>query len=188
MGHARVLKAKQVSEANVQSGDCRFSTEGECRLVSYGLGSDVAIAANAPNVGISAVLRFVYPDSRVDPGKAQENPWLFADTGVALLLSTLRKCGASNQEIEIHAIGGANVEDENSEVNGRSNELALRKALWREAVLLKSEDLGGETMRAVWFDAASGRLMVRSDNRRSKVAGQVEQETTGELVLQSRAS
>ncbi len=184
MGRARVLHANEVSEANVPAGDCRFSSEGACRLVTYGLGSDVAITAHAPAIGVSALLRFVYPDSRVDPGAAKDNPWLFADTGVALLLSTLRKCGASNQEIQIQAIGGAEVEEENSPVNGKSNELAARKALWAQGVLLKSEDLGGEIMRAVWFDGASDRLMVRSDTRRTKAAV----EAAEQPALQSRAS
>jgi len=176
MGLAKILHTNQVSEANVLAGECRFSSEGACRLTTYGLGSDVVITANAPTLGLSALLRFVYPDSRVDPGKAKDNPWLFADTGVSLLLSTLRKCGASNRDIQIQAIGGANVSEETSEVNGRSNDLAVRKALWAEGVLLKSEDLGGDTMRAVWFDSATDRLMVRSDTRRAKVAVQPAEE------------
>lgn len=185
MGRARLIHENEVSEVNVRPGDCRFSSEGASRLVTYSLGSDVAITAHAPAAGLSALLRFVYPDSRVDPGKAKENPWLFADTGVSLLLSTLRKCGASNTDIQIQAIGGANVsDDDTAEVNGKSNELAVRKALWTEGVLLKSDDLGGDTMRAVWFDAATDRLMVRSDTRRAKVAI----ETGEEPVLQYRAS
>ena len=167
MGLAKVLRTDQIAEANVLPGDCRFSAEGACRLVTYGLGSDVVVTAHAPAVGVSALLRFVYPDSRLDPEKAAENPWLFADTGVALLLSTLRKCGANNQEIQIQAIGAANVIEETSEVNGRSNDLAVRRALWTEGVLLKSEDLGGDVMRAVWFDPKTDRLMVRSDMRRA---------------------
>ena len=173
MALARVLHANEVSEASVRPGDCRFSSEGACRLVSQGLGSDVVITAHAPGVGLSALLRFVYPDSSANPGEAKNNPWLFANTGIALLLSTLRKCGASNEDIQIQAIGAANVAEEETCVSGRSNELAVRKALWAEGVLLKSEDLGGEAMRAVWFDAATDRLMVRSDTRRNKVAGLV---------------
>ncbi len=177
MGRATLLQTNEVSEANVPPGDCRFSSEGARRLVTYGLGSDVVITAHAPRVRLSALLRFVYPDSRVNPAKAKDNPWLFADTGVSLLLSTLRKCGATNHDIQIQAIGGANVAGEDdSEVDGRSNGLALRKALWAEGVLLKSEDLGGDAMRAVWFDPATHRLMVRSDTRRARIAAQTAEE------------
>ena len=184
MGLPKTLPANQVSEANVQSGDCRFSSEGTQRLVSYGLGSDVVVTAHSTSAGVSALLRFIYPDSRANPGQAIENPWLFADTGVALLLSTLRKCGASNQDIQIQAIGAADVsEEETSTVNGRSNELAVRKALWTEGVLLKSADLGGDTMRAVWFDPATDRLLVRSDTRRPQRAQAVEA-----MELQYKAS
>ncbi len=185
MGRATLLKTNEVSEANVTPGDCRFSSGGACRLVTYGLGSDVVITAHAPSVGLSALLRFVYPDSRADPVQAKNNPWLFADTGVSLLLSTLRKCGTTNGDIQIQAIGAANVAGEDaSEVNGRSNDLALRKALWAEGVLLKSEDLGGDGLRAVWFDPASDRLMVRSDTRRTKVVA----ETAEEPALRQLAS
>ncbi len=185
MGRATLLKTNQVSEVNVPAGDCRFSSEGACRLTAYGLGSDVVITAHAPGAGLSALLRFVYPDSRVDPGKAKDNPWLFADTGVSLLLSTLRKCGASNGDIQIQAIGGANVAgQESSEMNGRSNSLAARKALWAEGVLLRSDDLGGDAMRVVWFDPASDRLMVRSDTRSSRVVA----ETAEEPMLRHLAS
>lgn len=186
MGRAKLSQTTAASEANVEAGDCRFTSESACRLVTYGVGSDVVVTAHAPTVGLSALLRFVYPDSRVDPGQAKENPWLFADTGVALLLSTLRKCGAANQDIHIQAIGGANVvEGENFEMNGRSNHLAVRKALWAEGVLLKSHDLGGETMRTVWFDPATDRLMVRSDTRRPMAAAV---KTSDEQVLQYKAS
>lgn len=156
--------------ANVQPGDCRFSSEGACRLIAPGLGSDIAITAHAPRIGLSALLRFVYPDSTVDPIKAKNNPWLFADTGVALLISTLRKCGAQDEEIEIQAVGAADRSEEELELpaSGRSNELALRRALWREGVLLKGEDLGGETYRSAWFDPKSNRLMVRSDIQQTR--------------------
>lgn len=184
MGRTMQLQTTEVSEANVRPGDCRFSTEGACRLVTYGLGADVAITAHAPSVGLSALLRFVYPDSRVDPGKAKDNPWLFADTGISLLLSTLRKCGAKNEDIQVQAIGGANVAAEVTDVNGRSNDLAARKALWSEGVLLKSDDLGGDAKRTVWFDAANDRLMVRSDTRGAKAAAAV----ADEPVLQYKAS
>lgn len=185
MGLARVLPTNEVSEANVLAGDCRFSSQGAWRLMTYGLGSDVAVTAHAPAAGLSALLRFVYPDSSADPGLAKDNPWLFADTGVSLLLSTLRKCGARNQEIEIQVIGGADVaEEETSQANGRRNELAVRKALWLEGVLLKSDDLGGDSMRTVRFDTAANRLMVRSETRKAKVVGV----TAEKQALQYRAS
>ena len=123
----------------------------------------MVLTAHAPGVGMSAMLRFEFPDSKANPVQAKDNPWCYADTGVALLISTLRKCGANPQDIEVQAVGGADQrEGEEAESFGRSNELAVRKALWRQGVLLKSADLGGEGQRSVWFDPASNRLLVRS--------------------------
>jgi chemotaxis protein CheD len=176
MGLAKVLRKSEVAEWQVSSGDCRFS-ESACRLTTSGLGSEVVIVAQAPEIGVSAMLRFVHPDSRIDPAKAKHNPWLFADTGISLLLATLRKFGADHSDLRLHAVGAANLSDEGP--YGRSNELALRKTLWAEGVLLHHADLGSEVIRSVWFDSGSNRLLVRSQQSRTNSL---------EMLFQHRAS
>lgn len=185
MGLARVLQKSAVSVATVEPGDCRFSADGAYRLMAHGLGSDVVVTAHAPQAGISALLRLVSPDSRVAPAKAKDNPWLFADTGVSLLIATLRQYGASDSEMEVQAIGAAHFSMEESAIgNGRSNELAVRKALWTAGILLHHADLGGAMRRTVCFDSASNRLLVRSETSRLRSSGSFE----GSPVQQHKAS
>lgn len=62
-------------------------------LVTYSLGSCIAVAIYDPLVRVGGMLHFMLPDSELDPEKAQNNPFMFADTGIPSLFkatSTLR--------------------------------------------------------------------------------------------------
>ncbi len=148
-------------EIVVPPGDCRFSTDPNCRLITRRIESCIAVAVHVPKLQIAALLRFIAPNATADP--AQTNPWLFGDTAIPLLFSRLRSIGLTNQDLSVYAIGGAMAAEEDaSGPSGKSNELAMRRLLWQEGVLLKGDDTGGYAARSVWLDAASGRIIVRT--------------------------
>lgn len=164
---AQVQEQKNAQvEIMVKPGDCRFSTDPNCRLISRRIQSSIALAVHVPKLKLGALLRFVAPNSAINP--AQTNPWLFADTAIPLLFTRLRAIRVTNhdlsvQDLSVYAIGGSAVgTEDDSGVSGKSNDLAMRRLLWREGVLLNGADTGGTTARSVWLDAASGRILVSS--------------------------
>lgn len=147
-------------EIVVQPGDCRFSTDPNCRLITRRVESSMVLAVHVPRLELAALLRFTAPDSRVNP--AQTNAWMFADTAIPLLFNRLRAIGIGSRDLSVYAIGGAVSTEEEAGPSGKSNILAMRRLLWREGVLLKGEDTGRNAPRTVWFEAKSGRIIVRT--------------------------
>ena len=47
-------------------GDCRVSNDPECVLVTYALGSCIAVLIHDPTAGVGGLLHFALPDSGLD--------------------------------------------------------------------------------------------------------------------------
>lgn len=151
----------------VAPGECFVSNKADCRLVCRDVRSSVALAVSAPSIGVAGLLRFAYPDSAGNPALAEENPLLFADTGIAALLSLVREHGIADADLRFYAAGASPIPERGQAVAwGKANELALKKILWREKLWLSSEDLGDDCARSLWLEP-SGRLIVRSERRRA---------------------
>lgn len=150
--------------------DCIVTNSIETSLVTYALGSCIAVTAYDPVVRVGGLLHFMLPDSELNRNKAKLNPYIFADTGIAALLDRCVQLGAKRQRIVVKAAGGAQVMDEGGLFNiGKRNQLALRKVPWKTGVLLEAEDIGGTASRTVRLEISTGRLLLR-------VAGRPERE------------
>ncbi len=53
------------------------------------------------------MLHFQLPDSRIDPPKAQANPFVFADTGLPRLVNKWVSMGANIKRMRVKIAGGA---------------------------------------------------------------------------------
>jgi chemotaxis protein CheD len=102
------------------------------------------------------------PESSLDQNKAQQRPFMFADTGIPLLFQSAYKLGASKPRLEVAVLGGAQVVDTAGVLNiGKRNVLALRKIFWKAGVMVRHEDVGGNVSRTVRLEVASGRVILR---------------------------
>ncbi|MBZ5590872.1 MAG: chemotaxis protein CheD [Acidobacteriia bacterium] len=159
-----------MSSLVVGVADCQVSNDCEGTLVTYALGSCIAIAIHDAAAGVGGLLHFMLPESAIDPVKAQANPYMFADSGVPLLFRTAYKHGADKRRLTVRLAGGAQVMDDKGVFNiGKRNYLAVRKILWKAGVLVHGEAVGGETSRTVRLEVGTGRFWLRT-------AGQPEQE------------
>ena len=142
--------------------DCRISNSAAEQLVTYALGSCIAVAVYDPLVKVGGLLHFMLPDSKIDPPKGATCPWMFADTGVPLLLDAVRQRGAEKRRLEVHVAGGAQMLNDGGLFKiGKRNHAALRNCLWRAGILVKSEAVGGATVRTVGLETATGRFWIR---------------------------
>jgi len=103
------------------------------------------------------------PLSTIDPNKAAANPYMFVDTGVPRLFIECYKAGASKERLLVKAAGGAcvhgNEEDDFFQI-GKRNFTLLRKLLWKNGVLLKAHDIGGNRSRNMTLEIGSGEVTV----------------------------
>lgn len=143
-------------------GDCRTSADPAVDLVTYALGSCIAVAIWDPQSKASGMLHFMLPDSTVDPNGGAAQPYRYADTGTPLLFRQVYEAGGEKRRLVVRIVGGAAVVDDNGLFSvGRRNYAALKKLLWRAGLLIHGEDVGGTVSRTVRLEAETGRLVVR---------------------------
>ncbi len=146
----------------VQMADCRVADVPGQVLATYALGSCIGLAVHDPKANVGGLLHFMLPDSAIDPVRGRENPCMFADTGIALLLDQVCRKGASKQRLMVHAAGGAQMMDrENVFEIGKRNYLAMRKILWKKGILVHAEAIGGANSRTVRLQIGSGRVWLQ---------------------------
>ena len=150
--------------------DCQISNDPDGALVTYALGSCIAVAIHDAAAGVGGMLHLMLPESGIDRAKANSNPYMFADTGIPLLFRRAYEYGAEKRRLTVRLAGGAQVMDNNGVFNiGRRNYVAVRKILWKAGVLVNAEDIGGTASRTVRLEVRSGKFWLRS-------AGEAEQE------------
>lgn len=141
--------------------DCKVSNAAESALATYALGSCIALAIYDPVAAVGGLLHFMLPESSLNPGKASENPYMFADTGIPMLFHSAYRLGAEKRRLVVWAAGGAQVMDDSGVFNiGKRNNLALRKILWKAGVMIHGEEVGGTTARTVRLEVGTGRFMI----------------------------
>jgi len=144
-------------------GDCKITADPDSELITYALGSCIAVAIWDPMARVAGLLHFMLPDSAVDrAGGGREAPYRYADTGTPLLFRSAYDRGAEKRRLVVRIAGGAAVFDDGGIFNiGQRNLAALRKILWRAGVLVHAEDVGGSISRTVRLNNADGRFMIR---------------------------
>jgi chemotaxis protein CheD len=153
--------------------DCRIADGPGQVLATYALGSCIGLALYDPQTKIGGLLHFMLPDSTIDPARGKTNPFMFADTGIPLLVEQVCGCGALKRRLIVCAAGGAQMMDqENVFEIGKRNYLAMRKILWKAGILLHAEAVGGVRSRTVRLELSTGRfLLVEGGEQRELVAG-----------------
>jgi len=142
--------------------DCKISGDPDDLLITYALGSCIAVILYDPVVKVGGMLHYMLPDSSIDRNKAQQNPFMFADTGIPRLLETVRARGAQPGRMVVRLAGGAQVMDSQGTFQiGKRNYLAARKILWKAGILIASEAVGGEVSRTTRLEMSTGRMWVR---------------------------
>jgi len=148
-----------------------ISASGGERLVTYALGSCLGVCVHDPVAGVAGLLHVMLPSSDIDPQKAQRNPYMFVDTGVPELFRAAYRAGAQKERLIVKVVGGASTaEGEQADAFqvGKRNVLTLKKLLWKNGVILRAEDVGGQRLsRTVFLQVATGEVLVKTNGRES---------------------
>ncbi len=142
--------------------DMGVSQDQQSGLITYSLGSCIGLTIYDPVAGVGGLLHYMLPESQIDPQKAQRNPYMFADTGIPLLFKEAFRQGAAKNRIIVKVAGGSQILDDSGFFNiGKRNYLALRKILWRNNILIKAEDVGGQVSRTLRLDLSNGKVWLK---------------------------
>jgi chemotaxis protein CheD len=151
-----------VSAQVVGISDCKISWDTTDLLITYALGSCIAVALYDPVAKVGGMLHYMLPDSALDAAKAQQNPFMFADTGIPRLMAAVKSKGGMPARMLVRLAGGAQVLDSQGTFQiGKRNYLAAKRILWKAGVLIAAEAVGGEVSRTTRLEIATGRMWVR---------------------------
>lgn len=153
-------------EKIVDIADFAVSNDPDCTLVTYSLGSCIGLALWDPVAKIGGLLHYMLPDSAIAPEKAQTKPCMFANSGIPLLFKSSYALGADKRRLIVKVAGGSQLMDAKGTFNiGKRNHLALRKLLWKNNVMIETEDVGGTTGRTMRLNIDTGRITIKSKNK-----------------------
>jgi chemotaxis protein CheD len=156
----------------VGMADCRVGSVPGMLLTTHALGSCIGLVVHDPATGVGGILHFMLPDSTMNPERGRQNPYVFADTGIPLLLKQLIHRGAFPRKIVVSEFGGAQILDEDGIFGiGILNHLAARKILWKSGILLRRVAVGGSASRSVRLEIGSGRIWLLETDFSKKATG-----------------
>jgi chemotaxis protein CheD len=154
----------------VDISDAKLSTSPGDVLVTYSLGSCIGISLYDQALRAGSLLHYQLPASSLDPERAKRNPFMFADTGIAILVDKLAKLGANVKRLKVKVAGGASMQTGPQGFDiGKRNYLAIRKILWQYGMFIDAEDVGGVSPRNMYLDIETGDVMLRSGSLEKKL-------------------
>jgi chemotaxis protein CheD len=139
------------------------SNDPEAVIVTYALGSCIAVMLYDPKRRVGGMIHFMLPMSSTSPEKATDKPGMFADTGVPLLFNEMYKMGCDKSDLIVKVAGGGTLYDDKGMFKiGQRNYTVLRKLFWKNNVMIAAEDVGGAKSRTAKLYLADGRVTIRS--------------------------
>lgn len=156
-------------DVRVKVADYAVAANGT--ISTIGLGSCVAIVLHDAKAQVGGLAHVLLPSEAMSRDKS--NPAKFPTTAVPLLLSEMRRLGASLERITAKIIGGAsmfgNLMPAGGINIGERNVTAVRDVLAATGVPIVAEDTGSDYGRSVFLYVLSGRVEVRSLRKGSRV-------------------
>ena len=142
--------------------DMAVSSKAEETLITYSLGSCIAVITYDPVARVGGILHYMLPEATMDMDKAKKRPAMFADSGIPILFKQSYQLGATKKNTIVKVAGGSQIMDENGVFNiGKRNYLSMRKIFWRNNVLVAAEHVGGSVNRTVRLEVATGRVILK---------------------------
>ena len=152
-----------MKELVIGVGDGGVSRDVDAMLITYALGSCIALMIHDPIARVAGMVHYMLPESPDLQQGYCSRPCKFADTAVPFLLDAALAHGADKRRLIVFAAGGAQVMNDNSMFNvGKRNCLALRKALWKFGLIAHAEDIGGTVVRTVRMEVGTGRVWLQA--------------------------
>ena len=80
-----VLEVRSHMRKVIGVADLGVSNQPDEILITYSLGSCIAVMVYDPIANVGGLLHYMLPESSMDPEKARSKPAMFADTGIPAL-------------------------------------------------------------------------------------------------------
>ncbi|NLW77490.1 MAG: chemotaxis protein CheD [Methanomicrobiales archaeon] len=147
--------------------DMKLSKNAGDIIVTHALGSCIGIAIHDPDIKVGGILHYMLPKSSIDEIKANNNPFMFGDTGIPCFFQEAYKLGARKENLRVVMAGGSNLFAENDMFAiGKRNEVIARKLFWKNNIIIDKEHVGGNISRTLFLEIGSGSTWLTSAGHR----------------------
>jgi len=152
-----------VNTLAVDISDVKVTDDPDAMLITYALGSCIAVMVHDPVLVAGGMIHYMLPLSETSKEKARLRPGMFADTGIPLLFQSMYQLGCDKKNLVVKvAGGGALYDDHGLFAIGKRNYTVLRKMFWKAGVIISAEDVGGAKSRTARLYVGDGRCTVTS--------------------------
>jgi chemotaxis protein CheD len=152
-----------LSQITVDISDMRVSAGPDDLIVTYALGSCIAVIVHDPKCKVGGMIHYMLPLSEIAPEKAKDKPAMFADTGIPELFRTMYGMGCDKKDLVVKVAGGGALYDDKGLFSiGKRNYTVLRKMFWKAGVIIAAEDVGGAKSRTARLWVGDGRCTIAS--------------------------
>lgn len=148
-------------------GDMKTSTDRATDVVTYALGSCLCVVVYDPVVKVAGMLHAMLPDVLSAPHREHDNPAMFVDLGIPLVVRACVNLGARTRRLMLFAAGGANMGfpiHRGEPGIGERNIAAMQRALTDLGLALADADLGGTQSRKVSVSVDTGATTVSGES------------------------
>jgi chemotaxis protein CheD len=127
-------------------------------LVAFSIGSGIVVSIYDPVTRAGGMLSFVLPESQAMLSEnAERHPYMFADTGLPVLLEALVDIGAKTENLKVVIAGGAQILGQKNEFNiGLKNCQAVCAFFKNNDLSIRYQDTGGISRRTLSLDIGCG--------------------------------
>jgi chemotaxis protein CheD len=159
-----------MSMLTVDISDMKVSADPDDHIVTYALGSCIAVMIHDPVRQAAGMIHYMLPLSETSPEKAKVKPAMFADTGIPLLFQSMYAVGCKKSDLVVKVAGGGALYDDKGLFSiGKRNYTILRKMFWKSGVIIASEDVGGARSRTARLYVGTGRCTISSQGEESEL-------------------
>lgn len=162
---------QEIKIISVGFGKYEISRDSEVVLVTFGLGSCVAVSFYDPVEKLGGVVHLALPESNkkdVEPA-----PSKYVNTGIPLLLNEMIKQRADPKKLIIKVVGGAQILKLNYALTsleiGDRNVKAVKEALRSLGLRISAEETGGDKGRSYKLFIANGKSLIKTANSEHEI-------------------
>jgi len=150
-------------------GDVAVSNNTNVVISTFALGSCIGIVVYDSEVKVGGLIHIMLPDSTLSPGKAEEQPAMFADTGVPLMFRNLMGLRVERRRLKAFVAGGASVISGSDMFKiGERNIAAVKKMINTLGIPVIKADIGGVNNRTVHLNIGTGEVSLKTPIGTSK--------------------
>ncbi len=150
----------------VKISDMIILNSGYDEIITYSLGSCIGVTLYDPIIKMGGMLHSLLPQAKLNPARAAANPFMFVDSGLITMLEVFKQKGSISKNLICKVAGGGNFLDTKGFFKtGERNYTILRKVLWKQKIMIKSEDVGGSIPRTMVLYMATGQTAIRSHGK-----------------------